>query len=460
MKPIRWQSIIDFLVLAFAIYLVLHWGRGTRAFRIALAIVGLKAGALLAHQLDLLVTGWILDAASLLALVLVLIAFQAELRHAVTRLDVMGWLLPQRETTAARTLHGISTAVFSLAQARRGALIVIAGRDSVADLVEGGVPLGGEVSPEILEAIFRKVSPVHDGATIIERDHISRVSAVLPLTQRQDVPRGYGTRHRAAMGLAERCDAVVIAVSEERGQVSLVAGRDMLRVETAEALVRQVQELRGLPRVDSARHLRGIVFGDLRLKAAALGLAGLVWGVSLVLTGGSIRSIAVPLEFRNLPADAEIAHVSATSLQVQLRGSAWVLDSVNLSGVVARFDLSGVGEGAVTLNARDGVVNLPPGLVVEGVSPPTVSLRLIRRAPPPAGSGGGPRSSGRTPGDRSLVSKAPATDERPPTRGAIFRLGALQYVRSSTTNPGGLKGPSSSSDGQIRLLVRAVLLSW
>lgn len=202
----RWQSIVDLLVLATAIYLLLRWGRDARAFRVSLAVVGLRVAAVLARQLDLAITGWILDAAMVAALIVVLLVYQTELRQALTRLDVMMWLLARPAPTASRLLRAIASAMFSLARARRGALVVISRREPVGELVEGGVSLGGEVSTEILEAIFRKVSPVHDGATLIEGDHISRVSTLLPLTQRRDVPEGYGTRHRAAMGLAERCD--------------------------------------------------------------------------------------------------------------------------------------------------------------------------------------------------------------------------------------------------------------
>ena len=266
----RWQSIIDLLVLATAIYLLLRWGRDARAFRVSLALIGLRVAAVLARQLDLAITGWILDAAMVAALIVVLLVYQTELRQALNRLDVMTWLLAYPEPTADRLLLAIASAMFSLARTRPGALVVISGREPVGELVEGGVSLGGEVSTEILEAIFRKVSPVHDGATLIEGDHISRVSTLLPLTQRRDVPEGYGTRHRAAMGVAERCDALVIVVSEERGSVTLMHGREITTVDAPETLVREVQDLRAAPTVDRTRNLRGILFGDIGLTTQSV----------------------------------------------------------------------------------------------------------------------------------------------------------------------------------------------
>jgi uncharacterized protein (TIGR00159 family) len=380
----QWRSLVDSLVLALVIYLVLRWGREARAFRVSLAIVGLRVGAVVARQLGLPLTGWILDAATLAALIVMLIVFQAELRRALVRLDVMGWLLPHRASTVERSLQAIATAAFSLAHARRGALIVIAGDEPLEELVEGGVPLGGAISTEILEAIFRKVSPVHDGATIIEGDHIARVSALLPLTQRRDVPRHYGTRHRAAMGLAERSDAVVIAVSEERGEVSLASGGDVVALESPAALVQAIRHQREPRPIGRMRRLRHVLLGDLALKATALGLAALVWGSSVFLTGGSVRSVTVPVELSNVPADLEVSYLSTQTLQTQLRGRAWILESANLTTLVARFDLAGAAEGSLALNIRDAAMNLPPGVVLESVAPQTLSLRLVRRSQAPA----------------------------------------------------------------------------
>ena len=143
MLALRWQNLFDFFALTVAMYLLLRWGREARAFRVCLAIVGLKAGALLARQLDLIITSLLLD--------------------------VLSWLVPRRSVTLQPEWNAISSAAFSLATAQCGALIVITRRDSVDDLIDGGVRLGGDISPEILEAIFRKKSPVHDGATIIHR---------------------------------------------------------------------------------------------------------------------------------------------------------------------------------------------------------------------------------------------------------------------------------------------------
>jgi hypothetical protein len=115
----HWRGLVDSLVLALVIYLVLRWGREARAFRVSLAIVGLRVGAVVARQLGLSLTVWVLDAATLAALIVILIVFQAELRRALVRLDVMAWLLPPSASTVDRSLQAIATAAFSLPHAPR-----------------------------------------------------------------------------------------------------------------------------------------------------------------------------------------------------------------------------------------------------------------------------------------------------------------------------------------------------
>ena len=155
------------------IYFLLRWGKEARALRVSLGILSLRIIATIARQLDLSVTAWILDLTKVIALVLLLILFHTELRSAVLRLDIVEWFLPRGGPGKPGQLRAISDAAFSLAPARRGALIVITRRDSLSELVTRGVPLGGEISPEILEAIFRKVSVVHDGVDSVNPDIIS-----------------------------------------------------------------------------------------------------------------------------------------------------------------------------------------------------------------------------------------------------------------------------------------------
>jgi diadenylate cyclase len=380
MALVRWQSTFDFLVLAFVLYAVLRWAGQTRALRVILWIVGVHAASRLASWFDLIVTSWVLNAFSLLLLVILLFGFQPELRDALLRLDRMVRLGLQSTIQVFGTGNReIAAAAFRMASERLGALIVIARNDSPRELISGGVTVGAEITPELLLAIFRKESPLHDGAVIVEGNRIARAGAVLPLTQREIVPPEYGTRHRAAMGLAERTDALVVVVSEERGNVTLMNGKAMTPITDVDTLAGILSEQRmRAPQAQSHKFSQAL-FGNLRYKFAALGIAGLVLGMSVLSTETTVRTLSVPVEFANVPPGMAISSQSTNHVEVQLRGGRWLMDSLDASALVARVDLRRADQGLQQVRIRPDAMNLPPGVIVDRVAPTAVSVRLIRR---------------------------------------------------------------------------------
>jgi diadenylate cyclase len=324
-------------------------------------------------------TSWVLDGAAILAIVVLLLVFQAELRRFFMRLDS---LLNWRSEAASRlseTYLAIGRAAFHMASASVGALMVVVRRNAVTELVSGGIVLEAAVSSEILEAIFQKTSPAHDGAVIVRGDRIVRAAAVLPLTERERVPSYYGTRHRAAMGLSERCDALVVVVSEERGEVTLMDSRRMVRLDDEQKLAQMLEKLCAQPAEGMRSRLRQSLLSNLGVKLAALGLAAAIWSTSFLSTGTTVRTVGVPVQFVSVPAGMDIAAPSADRLEVQVRGSAWLMDSVSLMRLVASFNLRGAHAGTLDLRVDAGNVNLPPGIVMERVSPPRISVRLLPR---------------------------------------------------------------------------------
>jgi diadenylate cyclase len=186
---------------------------------------------------------------------------------------------------------------------------------------------------------------VHDGAVIVRGDRIVRAAAVLPLTERERVPSYYGTRHRAAMGLSERCDALVVVVSEERGEVTLMEARRIVTFDDEPKLTADTREaLRASPRIAWGASYAPWLFSNLRVKLAATGLAAAIWSTSFLSTGTTVRTVSVPVQFVSVPAGMDIAAPSSDHLDVQVRGSAWLMDSVSLVRLVASFNLRGTRE--------------------------------------------------------------------------------------------------------------------
>jgi len=378
MNWLRWQNAVDLAVLAGAIYMLLRWARGTRALRLVLVIFALYGSGRLAWKYDLTITGWLLDLASLLLVLMLLFFFQPELRHAFLRLDnLLGLgLHPAKPSDSA--YQAIAQAAFIMAAGRIGALMVVARKDPLEELGTGGVALNAEISPEIITAIFRKESPIHDGAMLIESGRIARAGVILPFTQRENVPPHFGTRHRAAMGAAERSDGLVIAVSEERGEVTLMHGLEFRTIASASELASLLQKLSTPPAIPLGVRLRRWLLADFNYKLASVGLAVLLWLLSMWGTSAAVRTIRVPVEFSRVPAGMEITSQSALSLDVQIRGPGWLLASAQLTGITARFDLGEISAGWHTLKATPANLNLPPGLTVERVDPASVVVRLVK----------------------------------------------------------------------------------
>jgi uncharacterized protein (TIGR00159 family) len=374
MHYLRWQNLVDLVVLAVALYVLLRWSQAARAIRLALAILLLRVGALLSAQFRLVITPWFFDAATAAAIVVLLVLFQPELRHALTRLD---WFRARRSGSPSHAVDAVATALFSLAAARRGALIVVVRHDPIDELIGDGVPLGGLVSPQILEAIFRKTSPVHDGAAIIAGDQVTRVGAILPLTHRAGIPREYGTRHRAAIGLAEQSDAIVLVASEERGTVTLMHRERIMPIDEADHLRAVLVELAGDTVPAGGRS--DWLFGDVRLTLAALGLALLVWTLVFVVPAASVRVRAVPVVVAGVRPDLTVASQSAVVVQAELRAKPWLFDTVHLEQLVATVDLHGAGPGMHTAVLAVAAFNLPSGIQLQSVSPRRVSVDLIAR---------------------------------------------------------------------------------
>jgi uncharacterized protein (TIGR00159 family) len=224
--PVR--DTLDVLLVAVGIYWLLLLIRGTRAIQILVglgALIGLRVAA---DFLELLTLAWLLDNFLGPAVLIVVILFQADIRRGLGRLG-RGFFPSLSERQESQMVEEVVRAVQVLAARRNGALVVLERSTRLDDQIEAGTPLDANVSKELITSIFLPTSPLHDGAVLIQQGRISYAGAILPLTLRTDLPEGVGTRHRAAVGITEETDAVVIVVSEETAAISVVVGGEMVR---------------------------------------------------------------------------------------------------------------------------------------------------------------------------------------------------------------------------------------
>jgi diadenylate cyclase len=219
---------LDILVVAFAIYWMLLLIRGTRAVQILLGLLVLITVSFASETLQLDTLRLILDNFLPSAAVIIVVLFQQDIRRALARVG-RGFFPQVSDQQESQILEEIVRAAQTLAQKRVGALIVMERETGLDDQIEAGHPVDAAISKELLTALFLPYSPLHDGAVVIQNGRLAVAGAILPLTLKADLPEGVGTRHRAAVGITEETDAVVIVVSEETTSISVVMSGEMLR---------------------------------------------------------------------------------------------------------------------------------------------------------------------------------------------------------------------------------------
>ncbi len=227
----RALDILDILILSVLLYQSYKLLIGSRAWNVFRGLAALGLLWFLANQIDLTATSWLFNRAAPVAFLAVVVVFQPELRAALERVGRGR----RGRTQASDPVQEIMVAVRELATQRRGAIIALERQTPLSEFAQAATPLGAPVSAALLQTIFDSKGPLHDGAVIVRDDVVVCAGAIFPLSDKNEGwSLKHGTRHRAALGLSEATDALVIVVSEERGTVS-VAQNALLKTDIAPA---------------------------------------------------------------------------------------------------------------------------------------------------------------------------------------------------------------------------------
>jgi len=230
-----WHPVVEIFILTVGIYQALRFVRGTRGAPVVTGfLVVLLAFVLVSFLLHLKVLQYLLGAFSAFFILAILVIFQPELRRMLAELGnlpIFATVHEQREN-----IEVIIQTVERLSDVKIGALIAIEQSIQLQEAVESGISVDCEATPEMLETIFFPNNAIHDGGVILKGDRIAFAACIFPLTQRQDLNKSLGTRHRAAIGLSEETDAVIVVVSEETGAISYAYKGQLLRAVTLEEL--------------------------------------------------------------------------------------------------------------------------------------------------------------------------------------------------------------------------------
>jgi diadenylate cyclase len=247
LEQVHLNTIVDIGITALLIYWLFKLIRGTRAVRLVIGVSVLVLVYALAIAFNLVLLTQILQAGAVVGLFALVVIFQPELRRALERIGRVGsfgWLLsPAESRVAVHVSTEVARAAAELSADGQGALIVLQRETGLEEVAETGVMIHGDVSADLLRTIFTPKSPLHDGAVIIRDDRIVAAGTLLPLAETSIQTERFGTRHRAALGITEQTDAIVVVVSEENGQISLVERARIVRNLTEAGLARAIQGL-------------------------------------------------------------------------------------------------------------------------------------------------------------------------------------------------------------------------
>lgn len=234
---------VDIALIAFIIYHILLLIRGTRAAQMLTGILIVIAAYLLSSIVPLTTLNWVMNKFYSSFIIIIIILFQDDIRHVLSRMGKKSFIPGSDNLSSSQILDEISRAAAALASKRIGALVVLERNIILSRYVEVGILLDARVSKEIIVSIFHPTSPIHDGALIVQRGRLSAAGCFLPLTRDENLDPNWGTRHRAAIGISQETDAIVVLISEEGASISLVVDGKVSRKMDPKDLRKSLNEL-------------------------------------------------------------------------------------------------------------------------------------------------------------------------------------------------------------------------
>ncbi len=373
-NTIRWRDVFDILLMSYILFRLYVLFKGTNVFRVLMGIAVLWFFQKIAFYMGLIVTSWAVQSFTAVAAIIIIVIFRNEIRTVLQAKNfrTLFWDTPHYERDTPVDI--ISESIFEMASKGTGAILVIPGKEDIYDSVHSGINWDGKISKEMILSIFWHENPVHDGAAIVTGDRISQVGAVLPLSHRKDLPSYYGMRHRAAAGLAETTDALVIVSSEERRSVIVAKSGDIFNVADKNDLSDYINSHLGINEKDSSGGRKEKI--EL-VMAAAISLI-FITGIWLSFTKGvdTIVTLEVPVEYTNSNPEMIIMDTSVKTVSLDLNGSGTLLRNITPEKVKVAIDLSdgAIGRNIYYITKKN--ITLPPGVFLRNTTPSSISIVL------------------------------------------------------------------------------------
>ncbi|MBI3004870.1 MAG: DNA integrity scanning protein DisA nucleotide-binding domain protein [Ignavibacteriales bacterium] len=372
---------LDILFMSVVIYSILVWFKRTKAAFVVIGMFIIGGAYLIARQLDLSLTISIFQGFFAIIIIAVLIIFQEEIKHFLEQIASHNFVVRFRGRripgNPQNNVEAIVNTVSELAATKSGALIVLRGKDPLIRHLAGGIDLRGELSEPLLTSIFSSNSPTHDGAVIVVGQTVTMFSAYLPLSKNAEKLWKLGTRHAAALGLAELTDALCIVVSEQRGTISVARSGDIRKLRDAGELREILQQFyREIDPANVSSIWKDFFKRNYREKAVAGIVTVLLWFFFVHESKVEFKTFLLPVSYDNVAPEFVVQKIDPAEVEVTFsapRRSFYFLNTKNLRVDVPLFDIH---QGRVRKAITRSNILCPEALAVESIQPSTITFHI------------------------------------------------------------------------------------
>jgi diadenylate cyclase len=372
----RWQDALDIFILTYIFYHLYLWLRKKKALRMILAILALPLFYLFAQWVDLPLSVWGLQNLWPVIIIVLVVIFQQEIREVLGNISFPSFFFGRLERLSSKTIDHIAEAAFQMANRKMGGLIVLQRGDNLDEIIREKTFLDAEINEDILISIFNSQSPLHDGAVIVQGGRIRYAAALLPLSKSTSLPKEWGTRHRAGVGITEASDGDCIIISEERGEVLLASKGAVEKKEGKENLKKSLADLTPMGDTkDKERAWPKKILKDIPIKVLFLLLVCLLWIFVIGVRQGEV-SFNIPIEYYSMPQNLEIVGEPPKEVNVRVKGSQRLLSSVKPDYVRVQVNLSNAHKGTNQIALSEASITTSPGITITNLYPRNIKLVL------------------------------------------------------------------------------------
>lgn len=406
-KEIGISGFFDIAFMSLLIYTVLIWFKRTKATFILIGIIIIGLVYLLARLFNLVLTTFVLQAFFAVILVAIIVIFQEELRQLFgqvpeklrqffeqipekvrtffERIPIWGMSPDQKReksmSSIPKEIQILTRTIIDLANKKNGALIVIHGKSNLLGHLDGGVDLNGEISEPLLKSIFDPNSLGHDGAVVIEKGRISKFSCHLPLSKNFTQLQNRGTRHAAALGLAELTDALCIVISEERGMISFARNGELHQVGQEQIILLLEDFYEEISPFNKLDPWHSVFTRNYKEKILAVIITLALWFVFVYGSTLHHKSFTIPVEYTELPSGYNVAELNPKEIKVSFLGPRRAFYFFNEKEIKLFLNIPDISNGIKTVTVSDSNLSFPKDIILERIEPQTVKVRIETEKP-------------------------------------------------------------------------------